>query len=137
MLVDEDLHPPNGWALRFGNNVNVGRDSYFVSHLAIDVGDDVTMAPNVYVTDHNHRFDDITLPVKQQWLTEAPVTIGPGSWLGTGAVILPGAILGRNVVVAAGSVVLAGEYPDFCVLAGAPAKVVRHYDGTDWVKPPQ
>ncbi len=134
-LYGEDLaqklqHP---WALRFGDNCSIGRNSFFVSRVGIDVGDNVTMAPNVYITDHNHRFDDITLPIKQQWMTEAPVTIGAGSWLGTGAVILPGAHLGRNTVVAAGSVVRAGDYPDVCVLAGVPAKVVKHHDGTDWV----
>ena len=79
----------------------------------------------MYVTDHNHRFDDPSLPIKQQWMTEAPVTIGAGSWIGTGAVILPGAHIGKNTVVAAGAVVLGGEYPDYCVLAGVPAKVVK------------
>jgi acetyltransferase-like isoleucine patch superfamily enzyme len=126
-LFGEDLTPklPNAWSLRFGDHCSIGRNSFFVSRIGIDVGDDVTMAPNVYITDHNHRFDDTTMPIKQQWMTEAPVVVGSGSWLGTGAVILPGARLGRNTVVAAGAVVLAGEYPDVCVLAGAPAKVVK------------
>ena len=131
-LYGEELHTATGWSLRIGDRCSVGRDSYFVSRIGIDVGDDVTMAPNVYVTDHNHRYDDITLPIKQQWMTEAPVTIGSGSWLGTGVVILPGAHLGKNTVVAAGSVVRPGDYPDFAVLAGVPAKVVRHYDGQEW-----
>ena len=134
-LYGEELHAPNGWALRFGDNCSIGRNSFFVSRVGIDVGDDVTMAPNVYVTDHNHRYDDPTLPIKQQWMTEAPVTIGSGCWLGAGAVILPGAQLGRNVVVAAGSVVRAGVVPDHSVVAGVPAKVVRSYDGTDWTPP--
>ena len=77
------------------------------------------------MTDHNHRFDDPTIPIKQQWMTEAPVVIGPGSWLGAGAIVLPGAHLGRNTVVAAGAVVRAGDYPDCAVLAGVPAKVVK------------
>ncbi len=134
-LFGEKLHTATGWSLRFGNNCSIGRNGFFVSRVGIDVGDDVTMGPNVYVTDHNHRYDDISLPIKQQWMTEAPVTIGPGCWLGAGAVILPGAQLGRNVVVAAGSVVRAGDYPDFSVVAGVPAKVVRSHDGSRW-KPP-
>jgi acetyltransferase-like isoleucine patch superfamily enzyme len=126
-LYGEDLAPKlrHPWALRFGNNCSIGRNSFFVARIGIDIGDDVTMAPNVYITDHNHRFDDPSLPIKQQWMTEAPVVVGAGSWLGTGAVILPGAHLGRNTVVAAGAVVRAGDYPDFCVLAGVPAKVVK------------
>jgi tetrahydrodipicolinate N-succinyltransferase len=126
-LYGEDLAPKlaQPWALRFGDNCSIGRDSFFVSRVGIDIGDDITMAPGVYVTDHNHRFDDPTLPIKQQWMTEAPVVIGPGSWLGTNAVVLPGARIGRNTVVAAGAVVLEGEYPDHAVLAGVPAKVVK------------
>jgi acetyltransferase-like isoleucine patch superfamily enzyme len=63
------------------------------------------------------------------------VSIGAGCWLGTGTVILPGSRLGRNVVVAAGSVVR-GEVPDHCVVAGVPAKVVRSYvPGDGWSRP--
>ena len=134
-LLGEELNTPTGWSLRFGNNCNIGRDSFFISRNCIDVGDDVTMAPNVYVTDHNHRYDNPDLPIKQQWMSEAPVTIGSGSWLGTGVVILPGAHLGRNTVVAAGSVVIAGQYPDHAVIAGVPAKVVRRQVDGAWQPP--
>src|SRR5438094_2950737 len=58
--------------------------------------------------------------------------IGSGSWLGAGAVVLPGACIGRNVVIAAGSVVR-GTVPDRCVVAGVPARVVRSYvPGDGW-----
>ena len=79
---------------------------------------------DIYVTDHNHRFDDPDTPIARQWVNEAPVVIGAGSWLGAGVVVLPGTTLGRNVVVGAGSVVK-GEFPDRSVIAGVPAKVVR------------
>jgi acetyltransferase-like isoleucine patch superfamily enzyme len=134
-LLGEDLRTPQGWSLRFGDNCSIGRNSFFVSRVGVEVGNDVTMGPNVYVTDHNHRYDDTTLPIKQQWMSEAPVSIGPGCWLGAGAVILPGARLGRNVVVAAGSVVRAGDIPDFSVVAGVPAKVVRSHDADGWDPP--
>jgi acetyltransferase-like isoleucine patch superfamily enzyme len=127
-LYGEDLAPKlegKDWSLRFGDRCSIGRGSYFVSRVGIDVGDDITMAPDVYVTDHNHRFDDRSLPIKQQWMTEAPVVVGSGCWLGKGAVVLPGARVGKNTVVAAGAVVLPGEYPDYAVLAGVPAKVVK------------
>lgn len=131
----EDLVLAQAWALRIGDNCSIGRGSSLVSRVGIDVGDNVTTGPAIYVTDHNHRYDDVTLPIKQQWVTEAPVTIGAGSWLGTGVVVLPGAHLGRNVVVGAGSVVRAGVYPDFCVIAGIPARVVKLHDGDGWEAP--
>ena len=46
--------------------------------------------------------------------------------------MLPGSCIGRNVVIAAGSVVR-GTVPDRCVAAGVPAKVVRAYaPGDGW-----
>ena len=62
------------------------------------------------------------------------MAIGAGSWLGARAVILPGTTLGRNVVVAAGSVVR-GDVPDHAVVAGVPAKVVRRFEDGTWDPP--
>ena len=48
--------------------------------------------------------------------------------------MLPGARIGKHVVVAGGAVVTAGEVPDFSIVAGVPAKVVRRYEpGSGWV----
>jgi acetyltransferase-like isoleucine patch superfamily enzyme len=52
------------------------------------------------------------------------VRIGDGSWLGHGTVVLPGATIGRHVVIGANSVVR-GDIPDFTVAAGNPARVLR------------
>src|SRR6202022_2422602 len=94
-----------------------------------------TMGPNVYITDHNHTYVDTEVPIARQWPAEDPVSIGAGTWLGAGVIVLPGAHLGRHVVVAAGSVVR-GAIPDLAVVAGAPARVVRrHVDGDGWVPP--
>ena len=48
--------------------------------------------------------------------------------------MLPGACIGRNVVIAAGSVVR-GTVPDRCVAAGVPARVVRAYAPDDGWSP--
>ena len=54
-----------------------------------------------------------------------PVSIGDFSWLCLGAIVLKGANLGEGTIVAAHSVVRAGVYPPYSLLAGSPAKVVR------------
>ena len=118
--------------LRIGARCLIGRGSHVVAHRSITIGDDVITGPHCYITDQNHVYADPDTPIGRQWPTEDAVEIGPGSWLGTGAIILPGTRLGRNTVVGAGAVVR-GEFPDHAVLAGIPATVVRRYEpGTGW-----
>jgi acetyltransferase-like isoleucine patch superfamily enzyme len=108
--------------------------SHIVAHHSIVIGDDVYTGPYVYITDQNHGYTDPDTPIGRQWPTNSSVSIGAGSWLGTGVVVLPGAVIGRNVVVAAGSVVR-GQVPDRCVVAGVPARVVREYvPGLGWTR---
>jgi acetyltransferase-like isoleucine patch superfamily enzyme len=98
------------------------------------IGDDVTTGPYVYITDQNHVYADPEVPIAYQWPEEDPVRIGNGCWLGANVIVLPGAHIGDNVAVAAGSVVR-GTIPDRCVAAGAPAKVVRRYVDGEWSPP--
>jgi acetyltransferase-like isoleucine patch superfamily enzyme len=97
----------------------------------VPIGDDVWTGPYVYITDQNHGYEDADVPIGSQFPVNRPVSIGGGSWLGAGAIILPGASIGRNVVVAAGAVVR-GVVPDHCVVAGVPAKIVREHTPTGW-----
>ncbi len=57
---------------------------------------------------------------------EAPkkVVIGRGSWIGVGAIVLPGVTVGEGAIVAAGSVV-SQDVPPYTVVAGNPARPVR------------
>lgn len=64
----------------------------------------------------------VTTPEKAAYFT-APVEVGAYSFVGAHATLLPGTKIGRGSLVSAGSVVK-GEFPDFAILAGAPAKVV-------------
>jgi serine acetyltransferase len=121
--------------LQIGNGCVIGRGSHLVAHHSIAIGDDVFTGPYVYITDQNHNYTDPDVPIGRQWPSNTAVSIGSGSWLGAGAIVLPGAQIGRNVVVAAGSVVR-GAVPDRCVVAGVPAKVVREYvAGDGWSRP--
>ena len=121
--------------LSIGDRTTIGRGCHLVGRVGIHIANDVTFAPNVYVTDHNHHYGDVRTPIGLQVLDEAPVSIGPGSWIATNAVILPGARIGRQVTVAAGSVVR-GVVPDNCVVAGAPAVVVRQWSEDKGWDPP-
>lgn len=91
--------------LRIGDGVVLGRGSHVIADTTVTIGSDCYFGPYVYVTSTNHSYDDPHEPIGKQWPRMDPVSIGPGCWIGTGAVILPGARVGRNVVVAAGAVV--------------------------------
>jgi acetyltransferase-like isoleucine patch superfamily enzyme len=122
--------------LRIGKGSSIGRGSMVIAHESVEIGDDVFIAPNCYVTDQNHSYADLDVPVGRQMPDNSPVVIGDGCWIGTRAVILPGARLGRNVTVAAGSVVR-GEFPDYCVIGGTPARILRRHDPEHgWVAVP-
>jgi serine acetyltransferase len=121
--------------VRIGAGCSIGRGNQIIGHQSIEIGDDVFTGPNVYITDQNHSYRDPEVPIGRQWPENNPVMIGDGCWIGTGAIILPGTRLGRNVAVAGGAVVR-GRFPDHCVIAGVPAKVVRTFDPTDGWRPP-
>lgn len=119
-----------------GRRCVIGRGSHIIGHWSIELGDEIQTGPYVYITDQNHSYEATDQPVGWQTPSEAAVKIGSGSWLGANVVILPGTTLGRNTTVAAGAVVR-GAFPDFVVLAGVPAKVVRHYDADEgWLSGP-
>ena len=117
-----------------GDRCVIGRGSHLIGHWSIELGDDIQTGPYVYITDQNHGYEDPTMPVGIQPTKEGAVRIGSGSWLGANVVILPGTVLGKNCVVAAGAVVR-GEFPDHCVVAGVPGKVIRVYEDGEWHRP--
>ncbi|MEI4488205.1 acyltransferase [Frigidibacter sp. MR17.14] len=86
------------------------------------IGEDVLFGPGVMITAANYRFDD-GHPVTDQAMDEADVVIGNDVWLGTRAVILPGARIGDGAIIGAHAVVR-GEIPAMAVAVGAPARVV-------------
>ena len=118
-----------------GDRCIIGRGSHIIGHWSIELGDDIQTGPYVYVTDQNHGYEDPGSPIGWQRTVERPVKIGSGCWLGANAVILPGTELGENCVVAAGAVVR-GTFPDHCVVAGVPARIVRKLEDGEWRRPP-
>jgi acetyltransferase-like isoleucine patch superfamily enzyme len=121
--------------VRIGDRCLIGKGSGIVGHLSIEIGNDVWTGHHVYITDQNHGYENLDLPISQQTMPERPVVIGDGSWLGFGTVVLPGATIGKHVVIGANSVVT-GNIPDYSVAVGVPAKVIRqHLPGSGWTNP--
>ena len=120
-------------ALVIGDGCVLGARITITAHRCVEFGDSVFTGQSVFVTDSSHGYQDPEMPIGKQFGPQQPITIGSGTWIGHGVVILPGARIGRNVVVAAGAVVR-GEVEDHAVVAGSPARVVRRLEpGIGWV----
>ncbi|WP_244931121.1 acyltransferase [Nocardioides sp. W7] len=128
---DDAVLPERG--LVIGDRCVIGARTSLTAHESIVLGNDVWCGQDVFVSDASHGYQEVATPIGRQFGTHSPVVIGDGCWIGHGAIVLPGTRLGRNVVVAAGSVVR-GEVDDHAVVAGVPARVVRrHEPGVGWV----
>jgi len=114
-----------------GDGTLIGRGSGIVGHRRIAIGAHVFTGHNVYITDANHGYEDLERPIGAQFAPPRPVSIGDGSWLGHGTIVLPGARIGKHVVIGAGSVVT-GEIPDYSVAVGNPARVIKRFIDGAW-----
>jgi acetyltransferase-like isoleucine patch superfamily enzyme len=79
------------------------------------------------ITDISHGYSQLDTGVMDQPLEVGDVEVGDYCFLGMGCRIMPGTKLGKQCVVGANAVVM-GEYPDYCVLVGSPARIVKRYN---------
>lgn len=100
----------NGGSIVLGDNVFFNNGCGLHARKSITIGDETIFGENVHVYDHNHRFADPTLAIKDQGYSEAPVTIGRHCWIGSNVTILKGATIGDNTVIGAGCVI-SGDIP--------------------------
>jgi len=109
--------------IEIGNNVSINEFCYLHGKGGIVIGDNVRIAPAVGIFSFNHKFADRKTPIVKQGYDEKEVFIGQDCWIGYGVTITAGVRLGRGCVVGAGAVVT-GDFPDYSVIAGVPAKVI-------------
>lgn len=122
--------PINGAALdrlKIGKNVYINTNCLAMARGGITIEDDVMIAANASLISNNHD------PYDRMVLTCKPVLIQKGAWIGAGATILPGVSVGRYAIVAA-SAVVTKDVPDYAVVAGTPAKVVKMLDAEKFEK---
>lgn len=111
-----------GAHVHFGKNIYANFNLTMVDDTHIYVGDYTMFGPNVTVTTAGHPI----LPElrEQGYQYNAAIHIGRNCWIGSGVMIMPGIIIGDNVVIGAGSVVT-HDLPSNVVAVGTPCKVLR------------
>ena len=113
--------------LSIGCGCHLGYRNHITAVEKVVLGKKVLTACNVYISDNCHSFLDIRIPIMDQpVIFKNEVNIGDGSWIGENACVL-GVSIGKNCIVGANSVVTKAV-PDYCVVAGAPAKIIKYFD---------
>ena len=94
----------------------------------------VVLSASVLVMDHNHAYEDVNIPIRDQGDTAGgTIRIGEGCWVGHGAAIVCNEgelVLGRNCVVGANALVTQ-SFPPYSVIVGNPARVVRQFNSAE------
>jgi lipopolysaccharide O-acetyltransferase len=114
-------------SLNIGSSVQINDRCHIAALCSIEIGDNVLIASNVFITDHDHgdsSSESLKIPPAQRKLYYSPVKIGNNVWIGQNVVILKGVTIGESSIIAAGSVVTR-DIPSFCVAAGVPATILK------------
>lgn len=96
----------------------------------VTIGNHVNLAQGITVSALNHNFEDTRLRIDEQGVNTSEIVIDDDVWIGANSVITAGVHIGRHSVVAAGAVVTK-DVPEYSVVGGVPAKVIRTIRQTD------
>ena len=111
----------------YGRNITVGKNVFinscccFQDQGGITIGDGCLIGHRVVIATLNHILE----PARRAGMIPQPVVLGRNVWVGAGAVLLPGVTVGDNAVIAAGAVV-SKDVPANTIVGGVPAKVIKN-----------
>ncbi len=111
-----------------GQHISIGRGTFInfgamlIDAAPITIGDDCQIGPNVQLLTPLHPVDPE--PRRAKWESAKPIELKDNVWLGGGAIVLPGIVIGENTVVGAGAVVTR-DLPANVVAVGNPARIIR------------
>ena len=119
----------SGGTVRIGRGSEIGERCRISIANSLEIEEKVLLSPNVYITDCDHEYRNIDVPVIDQGIVQRgqKVSIGEGSYIGINVVIVGNVKIGKHCVIGANSVVTK-DVPDYCVAVGSPAKVIRKYE---------
>ena len=94
----------------------------------VTLGNSVTISTGAIVLARQYRMSDWREQCSDMDHEEKPVFLNDHTWIGAGAIILPGVqIKGKGVVVAAGTIVTKDINEDYVLVARSPMRIVKSY----------
>jgi len=113
-----------GCRFNYGHLIEVGDNVTWNHCCYIDSKGGVTFKDNSMITEYSKIFTHGHSESDHMIRTYKPVVIGEYAKIYTASTILPGVTIGTGAITATGSIVTK-DVPDFCVVAGIPAKIIR------------
>jgi acetyltransferase-like isoleucine patch superfamily enzyme len=113
----------NEAVIETGDLISIGPFCFFASKGGIRLGSGVSIGSGTHLMAGGHVSEDPDAPVLKQARTALGITVEDNVWIGSGAKLLDGVSIGRNSIVAAGSVV-SKDVPEYSIAMGNPARVV-------------
>lgn len=110
--------------LTIGDDVDISRGVMITPGGGVEIGPRTLLGYGAKILSVNHRLPADGGRIFGAGHTSAPINIGNDCWIGANVVILPGVSIGQGSVIAAGAVVTK-NVPEWSVVAGVPARVVR------------
>lgn len=114
--------------ITIGDNVSINMDADISCINEIYIGNNVQLASNILITDHQHGKNDkesLELPpAKRELFSKGKVIIEDNVWIGFNVAVLGGVTIGANSIIGANSVVTK-DVPANCIVTGVPAKIIK------------
>ena len=126
------LYQPTVIVSRYGGKIKIGDDvgisgSTIYAWDEIDIGARTQIGANTKIVDTDFHSLDYRKRNISDSVNTKPVHIGSDVFIGMNTIILKGTSIGNGSIVGAGSVV-SGEFPDGVMIAGNPAKLIKHLE---------
>ncbi|MGE4444669.1 MAG: DapH/DapD/GlmU-related protein [Candidatus Altimarinota bacterium] len=119
--------------LYIGNNTVINGDCTINALGTVRIGKYCHIAKGLTIYSHNHNFkSEKFIPYDNKEILKS-VEIGDAVWIGANVTIAPGSKIGEGVIVSAGSVVF-GDIPDYAIIRGNPAKIIKYRDIETFLK---
>jgi acetyltransferase-like isoleucine patch superfamily enzyme len=110
--------------IEIGYNLFINRGAFITAPSKITIGDNVLIGPYVVINSGCHHYKDANNIIRNQGHKLLPIIIEDDVWIGSHVTILPGVVIGKGAVIAAGAVVTKSVEP-YTVVAGVPAKEIK------------
>ncbi len=111
-----NIHFP--WKLSIGNHVWIGEEAFLLNFETLTIGNNVCISQRAFLCSGNHDYRDPAMPYRN-----GPITLMDGSWVGASVFVGPGVTIGKDSVIAAGSVITRSA-PENSIFRGNPAENV-------------